>query len=110
VRRSKRRLEIANHNLWLERLVQPFLFDEEAGAQRVAVFFVTVFSGSLLIHPEAPVSIEIVVPDTSLRAVLFNEPVDVFVRRYAQPAVQEDNAKPRLKKPGQKRAEEGDSE
>ncbi|MFP5336959.1 MAG: hypothetical protein ACLGIW_00430 [Gammaproteobacteria bacterium] len=104
VRRSQRRLNLAQSNLWLERLVQPELFGqiwpvEEA---RVAVFFVSVFSGSLAVQPEQPLAVQIVVPDSSLTSQLFCEPLSQFAARFALPAPQEDMARPRLKKAAEK--------
>lgn len=96
-KRSSRRLELANHNRWLEKLIQPSLFGGQIDNSHIAVFFVSVFSGSIRVRPEAPLSVEIAVMDTTLSEKLFSEPVSVFLQRYAQPVAQPDLAHVRLK-------------
>ena len=96
-RRSTRRLELASHNQWLERLLQPALFSEQLSQAHMAVFFVLVFSGSVKVHPERPLSVEIAVMDTTLSERLFSEPLSMFLNRYAQPVEQLDQARVRLK-------------
>lgn len=105
VRRSQRRLNMAQSNLWLERRVQPELFDQTRPGEeaRLAVFFVSVFSGSLAIQPEQPLAIQIAVPDSSLTSRLFCEPLSKFAARFNDAAAQEDKARPRLKKAAEKK-------
>lgn len=105
-RRSTRRLELASHNQWLERLVQPGLFGEQVSGAHIAVFFVSVFSGNVKVHPERPLSVEIAVMDTTLSERLFSEPLAVFLGRYAQPAAQLDLARVRLKASVKKQQDE----
>jgi hypothetical protein len=60
---------------------------------------VACFSGSLNVQPESPVSVQIAVPDREMRGWLFREPLGEFVKRYdAEHPVQDDLAKPKLKK------------
>lgn len=96
-KRSKRRLDVASHNQWLERMVQPGLFGEQSKGPQIAVFLVSVYSSDVRIQPELPLSVEIAVLDTTLSERLFSEPLNTFLGRYALPAKQEDSARPRLK-------------
>jgi len=96
-KRSRRRLDVASHNQWLERLVQPGLFGEHFSGPKIAVFLVSVYSGNVHIQPEQPLSVEIAVLDTTLSERLFSEPLKAFLGRYALPAEQKDSARPRLK-------------
>lgn len=96
-KRSKRRLDVASHNQWLERMVQPGLFGEHAKGPQIAVFLVSVYSSDVRIQPELPLSVEIAVLDTTLSERLFSEPLTSFLGRYAQPADQQDIARVRLK-------------
>lgn len=96
-KRSKRRLDVASHNQWLERLVQPGLFGEHSNGPKIAVFLVSVYSGDVRVQPELPLSVEIAVLDTTLSERLFSEPLKVFLGRYALPVEQEDSARPKLK-------------
>ncbi len=96
-RRSTRRLELASHNKWLERLHQPALFGEQISHAHMAVFFVSVFSGSVKVQPERPLSVEIAVMDTTLSERLFREPLSMLLNRYAQPVDQLDQVHVRLK-------------
>lgn len=102
-RRSQTRRAMALANMAIEPLVQPGLFDEYVEPSNVVAFFVACFSSSLHILPDAPMSIQIIVPDREMKSWLFREPVDVFLQRYEQKSVvQEDLAKPILKKNKQK--------
>jgi len=101
-RRSSLRLKLAAHNEWLERLVQPGLFEQRLDTAHIAVFFVSVFSGSIALQPDRLSSVEIAVMDTKLSERLFSEPVIQFLGRYAQPADQEDLVRVRLKKSARK--------
>lgn len=101
-RRSTRRLELAAHNRWLERLFQPGFFDPPATDVKMAVFFVSVFSGSVAVSPERPLTVEIAVMDTTLKERLFCESLPAFLSRYAEPVVQPDMAQVRLKKAAKK--------
>lgn len=96
-RRSARRLDLASHNQWLERLVQPGLFGEQVSGTHMAAFFVSVFSGSVRVQPERPLSIELAVMDTTLKECLFRESMPTFLARYAKPAEQPDLVRVRLK-------------
>jgi hypothetical protein len=96
-RRSTRRLNLASHNQWLERLVQPGLFSEQARGAHIAVFFVSVFSGNVRVQPERPLTVEIAVMDTALSECLFRESLTTFLGRYAKPADQPDLVRVRLK-------------
>ncbi|SCZ64852.1 hypothetical protein [Thiohalomonas denitrificans] len=96
-KRSKRRLDLASHNQWVERLFQPDMFGIPSTGPTMAVFFVSVFSGSVRVQPERPLSVEISVMNTMLSERLFSEPLTSFVTRYAQPAEQRDIAQVRLK-------------
>lgn len=100
--RSTRRLELAAHNTWLERLFQPGFFDPQITDVRMAVFFVSVFSGSVRVSPERPLSVEIAVMDTKLSERLFCQSLPAFISRYAEPATQPDMALVRLKKAAKK--------
>lgn len=101
-RRSTRRLELASHNQWLERLVQPGLFGEQVSGTHIAVFFVSIFSSNVKIQPERPLSVEIAVMDTTLSERLFSEPLAIFLSRFAQPAEQPDLVRVRLKSAAKK--------
>lgn len=98
-RRSHTRRQMSFANKAIEPLVQHELFDQYTTPSDAVAFFVACFSGSLHIQPESPVSIQIAVPDRDMRGWLFREPVNAFLQRYEQkPAVQDDLAKPKLKK------------
>lgn len=98
-RRSHTRRQMSFANKAIEPLVQPELFDQYTAPSGAVAFFVACFSGSLHIQPEAPVSIQIAVPDREMRGWLFKEPLTAFLQRYEQkPAAQDDLAKPKLKK------------
>lgn len=98
-RRSHTRRQMSFANKAIEPLVQPELFDLYVAPSEAVAFFVGCFSGSLHIQPESPLSVQIAVPDREMRGWLFREPVNVFLQRYEQkPAVQDDLAKPKLKK------------
>ncbi len=101
-RRSTRRLELASHNQWLERLVQPALFGEQVSGTHIAVFFVSIFSSNVNIQPERPLSVEIAVMDTTLSERLFSEPLVMFLSRFAQPAEQPDHVRVSLKSAAKK--------
>ena len=98
-RRSHTRRQMSFANKGIEPLVQPELFDQYTAPSDAVAFFVACFSGSLHIQSESPVSIQIAVPDRDMRGWLFKEPLNEFLQRYEQtPAVQDDLAKPKLKK------------
>lgn len=98
-RRSQTRRQMSFANKAIEPLVQPELFDGYIQPSEAVAFFVACFSGSLYVQPEAPVSVQIAVPDRNMRGWLFREPLDVFVERYEQqPVAQDDLAMPKLKK------------
>ncbi|TCV79000.1 alpha/beta hydrolase [Sulfurirhabdus autotrophica] len=98
-RRSHTRRQMSFANKAIEPLVQPELFESYVPPSEVVAFFVACFSGSMHIQPEAPVSIQVAVPDREMRGWLFREPLEVFVQRYEQsPTTQGDLAIPKLKK------------
>lgn len=110
VRKSAQRLEMARKNLWLQELVQPGLFESAQPVDGlITVFFVSIFSGSLKVHPEVPMSIDVVVPDVSLSERLFSEDLTTFLARYAEPAKQFDNAQVKLKEVARERLPTGNS-
>lgn len=98
-RRSHTRRQMSAANRAIEPLIQPELFGTYQPPADAVAFFVACFSGSLHVQPEAPVSIQIAVPDREMRDWLFREPVSEFAKRFDQAAVeQRDLAKPVLKK------------
>lgn len=98
-RRSHTRRQMSMANRAIEPLVQPELFEQYVPPSDAVAFFVACFSGSLKYQPEAPVSIQIAVPDRHMRGWLFREPLNAFVQRYeGKPAGQDDLAVPKLKK------------
>lgn len=109
-RRSHTRRQMSMANQAIEPLVQPGLFEDYAPPSAGVVFFVASFSKSLHQSPEAPVSIQIAVPDRYMRGWLFRERVGAFVQRYEQkPAAQDDLAVPKLKKKLGKQGKDGTS-
>lgn len=108
-RRSHTRRQMALANQAIEPLVQPELFSGYQPPSAAVAFFVACFSGKLHLQPEAPISIQLAVPDRHLRGWLFREPLDVFLRRYhPTPVGQHDLAVPTLKQPlGQQRHQNG---
>jgi hypothetical protein len=107
--RSQTRRQMSMVNKAIEPLVQPELFADYEPPTDAVVFFVACFSRSLRVQPEAPDSIQIAVPDRHMKGWLFKEPVERFVRRYDQITVQDDLAKPRLKKNIGKQDKDGTS-
>ena len=98
-RRSHTRRQMSMANMAIEPLVQPELFRAYQPPSDAVAFFVACFSGSLLIQPDSPVSIQIAVPDRHMRGWLFREPLNTFLERYDQkPVSQHDLAVPKLKK------------
>jgi hypothetical protein len=98
-RRSNTRKQMSAANKAIEPLVQPELFNDYQPPADAVAFFVACFSGSLKVQPEAPVSIQIAVPDRNMRGWLFREEVSAFLKRYEQQvATQDDLAVPKLKK------------
>jgi hypothetical protein len=98
-RRSQTRRQMSFANKAIEPLVQPELFDQYTPPSEAVVFFVACFSGSLHVQPECPLSVQLAVPDREMRGWLFRESVGAFLKRYEhKPAMQDDLAKPTLKK------------
>jgi hypothetical protein len=98
-RRSQTRRQMSEANRAVEPLVQPELFGIYEPPTKAIVFFVACFADSLRIQPDAPVSIQIAVPDRNMKRWLFKDPLDRFVQRYDQAsALQNDLARPKLKK------------
>ncbi|MDY4315668.1 hypothetical protein SOW02_12080 [Pectobacterium actinidiae] len=96
--RSKRKQELIAENLFVEKIVQPDLFSDGSDVPKATLFIVCRFSGSLQTQPEAPMSIELVVPSTDGKRWVFHEPLELFLTRYDVAPPQEDNAFPGLKK------------
>jgi len=96
--RSKRKQALIAENVYLEKVVQPDLFSEASDIPRATLFIVCRFSGSLESQPEAPVSIELVVPSSDRKNWVFHEPIELFLTRYDVVPSQEDNAFPGLRK------------
>ena len=79
--------------------MQPELFEQYVPPSDAVAFFVSCFSGSLNYQPEAPLSIQIAVPDRHMRGWLFREPLNAFMQRYEiKSDGQDDLAVPKLKK------------
>jgi len=98
-RRSHARRQMSMANRAIEPLVQPELFEQYVPPSDAVAFFVACFSGSLKYQPEAPLSIQIAVPDRHMRGWLFREPLNAFLQRYETGrAGQDDLAVPKLKK------------
>lgn len=95
--RSKRRLELADRNQWLEALIQPGLFSQAISQAEMAVFFVASYSTRFPRHHEPPISIDIAVMDTQLSESLFKESLHVFKARYNAAPAQPDKVVPKLK-------------
>lgn len=99
-RRSKTRRQMALANRAIEPLVQPGLFHTYSPPSDAVAFFVACFSGSIHVLPEAPVSVQIAVPDRHMSGWLYREPLAAFLEHYerqAHGATVEDRAVPRLK-------------
>jgi hypothetical protein len=108
-RRSQTRKQMSLANAAIEPLVQHELFEKYTAPADAVAFFVACFSGSLTFRPEAPLSIQIAVPDRHMSGWLFKEPLAKFLQRYdAKPtSAQEDLAIPTLKKSISKRVTQG---
>ncbi len=97
-KRSSLRRKLAEANRSIEPLVQPNLFETvEPTTILATVFFVAVFSGSITLHPEFPVDVQIAVPDSRMHNWLYCESIGKFVQEYDSVIVQEDKANPALK-------------
>ena len=99
-RRSRTRRQMSLANKSIEPLVQSGLFGGYVQATDAVAFFVACFSGSLRVHPEGPVSIQIAVPNPHMTGWLFREPLTKYLSRYdtVENAAPEDRAVPKLKK------------
>ena len=107
-RRSQTRRHMALANRAIEPLVQAGLFGTYLPPSKVAVFFVACFSKSLQTQPEAPVSVQIAVPDSEMTGWLFRESLTAFAARYdATATTQVDLAVPKLKRDLGKGSEQG---
>jgi hypothetical protein len=95
--RSKARRKLSQENRCIEPLVQPELFGLPVPIDGGAAFFVAEFSGSLKHSPEAPLVINIAVPDRAMEQWLFWEPLTTFLSRYNTVPEQKDGAVPTLK-------------
>jgi len=97
-RRSNTRRQMSEANRAIEPLVQSGLFSGYDAPADAVAFFVGCFAGSLRIQPEAPITMQIAVPDRHMRQWLFRESLDKFIQRYDMPAsLQNDMARPKLK-------------
>lgn len=96
--RSKRKQTLIAENVFVEKVVQPDLFSDGSDVPKATLFVVCRFSGSLQTQPEAPTSIELVVPSSDGKSWVFHEPLELFLTRYDVVPSQEDNAFPGLKK------------
>lgn len=95
--RAKTRQRLAEHNRFIESLIQPSLFDNPEAITTATVFFLARFSGSFSEQPEAPISIEVVIPSHDMKSWLFRESIGLFLGRYDQGIKQADNAFTTLK-------------
>lgn len=93
-RRSSIRKLLATSNILVEPLVQPHLFEQLQPVSEMTAFFVACFSTA---SPEAPLRIDIAVPDSRLENWLHREPLSNFLSRYDVAPVQVDTAIPKLK-------------
>ncbi|EFN4975875.1 hypothetical protein FQG30_08810 [Escherichia coli] len=96
--RSKRKQTLISENVFVEKVVQPDLFSDGSDVPKATLFVVCRFSGSLQTQPEAPMSVELVVPSSDGKSWVFHEPLELFLTRYDVVPSQEDNAFPGLKK------------
>ncbi|EOZ3812845.1 hypothetical protein [Citrobacter youngae] len=96
--RSKRKQTLIAENVFVEKVVQPDLFSDGSDVPKATLFVVCRFSGSLQTQPEAPMSIELVVPSSDGKNWVFHESLELFLTRYDVVPFQEDNAFPGLKK------------
>jgi hypothetical protein len=102
-RRSVARMALSEANKVVEALVHPDLFEPPRPVSTATVFFVGVFSKSLTLSLDRPVSVQIAVPAPGMRNWLFRETISDFVSRYnaaaaaAAAEVQPDLAHPVLK-------------
>lgn len=106
-RRSITRRQLSEANSAIELAVRPDLFGTEEPVTKATAFFVASFSGSLSDRPEAPLSIDIAVPDKEMKSWLFRESVPAFLKRYDAVPAQIDMAKPRLKNGALKKKDQG---
>lgn len=95
--RAKTRQQLAEHNRFIESLIQPGLFDNPQNIPTATVFFLARFSGSFVEQPESPISVELVVPSHDMRSWLFRESIGLFLGRYEQEVLQTDKAFTKLK-------------
>lgn len=96
--RSKRKQTLIAENVFVEKVVQPDLFSDGSDVPKATLFIVCRFSGSLDSQPEAPMSIELVVPSSDGKNWVFHEPLELFLTRYDVVPPQEDNAFPELRR------------
>jgi hypothetical protein len=109
-RRSKTRRQMSLANKSIEPLVQHGLFNVYTPPANAVAFFVACFSGSIHVQPEAPLSIQIAVPNPQMTAWLYREPLSAFLEHYeghVSTAAAEDRAVPRLKNIVKKNEQDG---
>ena len=110
-RRSCTRREMSMANKAIEPLIQPDLFTDYVPPSNAVAFFVSCFSKSLQTQPETPVSIQIAVPDSTMKGWLFKESIEAFIKRYeVEISTQNDSAIPKLKKHVGKQSKDGTSQ
>ena len=107
--RSKLRRELAAQNQFIESLVQPSLFGNPESIPVATAFVLARFSGSLTHQPEAPVSIDLVIPSPDMKRWVFCMPLLQLLNLYESAPVQEDNAFGTLRLKGVKNGGEDDS-
>lgn len=95
--RAKTRQRLAEHNRFIESLIQPSLFGDLEAIPTATVFFLARFSGSFLDNPESPISVELVVPSHDMKSWLYREDIISFLTRYETVTLQTDKALPTLK-------------
>ncbi|XWJ89325.1 hypothetical protein ACRARH_20785 [Phytobacter ursingii] len=95
--RAKTRQQLAEHNRFIESLIQPGLFGNPEHIPTATVFFLARFSGSFAEQPESPISVELVVPSHDMKSWLFRENIVIFLNRYEQSILQADKAFTKLK-------------
>lgn len=107
-RRSQTRRQLALANKAIEQLVQPDIFSEQTVVTEAVAFFVTYFTRSVEDRAKYNISIEIAVPDRYLKNWIFRESLKEYLRRYEIKPVQQDLAKPRLRRDVNKRKSDGE--
>jgi len=109
-RRSKSRKELVKRNIYLEQLIQDDLFGHADLPQIGIVFFVCSHVQKNPLINESEVDIHLVVTNSKMDSILFDESLNRFLDRYTvQNNVIEDKAKPKLKGNIKRQTGNGDS-